>query len=202
MIVIPKNFNKFIAVDQFTSQRVLRHESDPQNRVTRIFNIIFKMMQDAPKLTHARGGNEDHWNFTFIDFLGVLDIGNVPQAPESERIVPFFQELFLSLIIKIFQMHPKHFGEIAGEGAIDHNGKVLRDTLGVKKAVQGVHNFLRPSQRKCRNDEFSAFRDRVIDDAGKLVLHIHDGFVQTIAIGGLDHQIIDGGDLIGIFEDG
>src|SRR5439155_4296603 len=74
------------AIAQPPAERALGLEADEQDRVPDVAEAVAQMVQDAPALAHARGGDEDARGGEVVERPRLLGAPDVAQPLESERL--------------------------------------------------------------------------------------------------------------------
>ena len=156
-------------------------------------------MQDAPHLAHARGRDNDHWFACVVERFGLLDVTDIAQHLETERVT-IFKQMLTRLLVVAFRVVAEDLRHIHRQRTVNEDrnrGNLLRK----HQLVQRQDDLLRPPDRERRNDDLPAAFVRAVDHAGQLLLRLIFALVQAPAVGAFHDQVVHGRKRFGVTND-
>ncbi len=85
-VLFAKNAHLLVAIQNATAQCVFGLEADEEDGVRCIADVVLEMMQDTPRLAHARRADDDRRIAQKVEGLGILYITDVAQPSEAEGV--------------------------------------------------------------------------------------------------------------------
>src|SRR5262249_3577906 len=129
-------------------------ETDNQNRISRILNVVLQVMQDSAGLAHAARGNDHARSWTIVECNAFVDFLDIADALFAKQVGIFSQEL-PCFLVEALRMRAKDLRGPCCHWTIDVDRQV-RQPAGIDELVQEVDDRLRASNSKSRDQQFAA----------------------------------------------
>ena len=189
-----------LALHDFASERFRRHKPHDEDKVIGVFNIVFQVMEDAPRFAHTGRRYDDAGLLFVVERFGLVHCADIRKGFESEGVAAV-QEEVAGLGIVTFIMIAEYFCDVDGKGAIHKDGDWGNASV-IEKPFDAINEFLCASHGERGDDDFSAAGDDAVDDGGKFFIGLFDIAMHAVSIGAFDDEGIYAFGYFWVFEDG
>ena len=198
---LAEDVDRVLPVPQATPQRALGLESHEQNGVPRLAQTVFKVVQDAPALAHARCRDDDARGLALVERARLIGGHQIAQAVEAERRAILLLERAARLVVEAFRMMPERLRRAPRHRAV-HEDRHFAHHVALHQIVQRRDQLLRASDRERRDQHAPAARQRALHHLGQLPHGVLRGRVLAITVGALQDQHVHAARGLGIAQDG
>ena len=110
-----------LLVDDLAAEGMFSLEAGDQDGVAGVFDVVLEVVEDAAKLAHARGGDDDARRPEIVERLGFGNVLDIAELAESEGLLPVRGETGGFFVVE-FGAIPEDFGDSDGQRTIDEDG--------------------------------------------------------------------------------
>jgi len=186
---VAEDVDVFEAAAELPAEGVFRAVADEEEDVVGVGDVVAQVMEDAPALGHAGGGDDDGGAFDFVEAFGFIDAADEAEAFEAEGVVAH-EEGFAGGGLQFIDMEAEDLGGFDGEGAV-HKGGNGGEALFVAEFVKGVEELLGALDGEGGDDEVGAALLDLADDFAEMLGGVGGELVGAAAVGALHDDEID-----------
>lgn len=166
--------------------RAVAHHEDGSRGVG---DMVRHVVLHAPRLKHARCGNDDAGVGVVVQALRLVDIGDIAQRIETEGVIVEAQHV-LHVGVEFGQIHAEDMGGVDRQRRIDIDGDAGQAPV-VVELVEYIDYLLRAPDGETGDDEFAFLIDaRGFDDAEQFLFADKRVVVQAVTVGGLADEVV------------
>ena len=171
------------------TERCGRAVADHEDSSGGVGDMVCHVVLHAPRLKHARCGDDDAGVGAVVQALRLVDIGDVAQRIEAEWVVVEAQHV-LHVGVEFGQIHAEDMGGVDRQGRIDIDGDAGQASV-VVELVEYIDYLLRAPDGETGDDEFALLIDaRGFDDAEQFLFADKRVVVQAVTVGGLADEVV------------
>lgn len=171
------------------TERCGRAVADHEDSSGGVGDMVCHVVLHAPRLEHARCGDDDAGVGAVVQALRLVDIGDVAQRIEAEWVVVEAQHV-LHVGVEFGQIHAEDMGGVDRQGRIDIDGDAGQASV-VVELVEYIDYLLRAPDGETGDDEFALLIDaRGFDDAEQFLFADKRVVVQAVTVGGLADEVV------------
>jgi len=189
VVFIAKNAHLALLVCQPSAQSVRSLPGDNQNSIASIFDVIGKVMLDAPAFRHARSRDNHHGAVVFIQRLGFVHAARKNQVVKVQTLHAVLSNVLPGFVIKTLGVLAVQVRGVDRQRAVDDHRDV-RDIAVVYGFTEHVTQVLRASNCESRHDYLAAALYRAVDRVYKLIVGVFQPLVLLITVGAFHQQCV------------
>ena len=186
---VAEDAHSFMPLSQLPTQGVLSAVADEEQDVALVFDVVAQMVQNATRLGHAGGGDDDGGPLDLVEALGFIHAAHELQALEAEGVVAHENGVAHSGF-EVVDVQAEDFRGFYGQRAV-HKSRDGRKALLMPQMIQREKKLLRALHGKGGDDEFPALLQDATDDLAQVLLGIGGEFMMPPAIGALHDDVVD-----------
>ncbi len=190
LAVVAKDANPLqIRVLYACAERCGRAVADHEDSSGGVGDMVGDVVFHAPRLKHARCGDDDARVGAVVQALRLVDIGDIAQRIETEGVVVETQDV-LHVGVEFGQIHAEDMGGVDRQGRIDIDG-YARQAPVVVELVEDIDYLLRAPDGETGDDEFAFLIDACgLDNAEQFLFADKRVVVQAVAVGGFADEVV------------
>ena len=190
---LPENPDFIGAVDNSPAGCSDRLVADKKNGALRTPQVVFQVMLDAARITHAGCRDDDLRLVIRIDCLRLIRRDRQIQTVELQRIDALSDKFHCLVIIALRTLFTEDLRRLNGKRGINIHREIrqLRDQVLFLDLTDEVQHFLCPAYGKTRYNQVSSAKECFLDNCGEVFLVIAlRRFMQPVAVGRLHDHIV------------